>query len=139
MKLGIAEILKKADQASTIEEKREIFIRNISQQLIDILRYVFDPKIKFLLPEGAMQYRPNQLLDCENVLYTETRRLYLFVEGGHPTLTQPKRERLFRAVLENVGSDDAELLIHVKDKKLPYPTLTKDVVLRIFPNLLTGG
>jgi hypothetical protein len=91
------------------------------------------------LPEGKVKYIPNQLFDLENILYTETRKFYLFVEGGHPTLTQDKRERLFRAMLENVGSEDAELLIHVKDKKLPYPTLTKDVVLRIFPNLLSGG
>jgi hypothetical protein len=70
------------------------------------------------------------------MLYAEARRMYLFVKGGHPTLTQEKREKLFHDFLSNLSVDDAELMMCVKDKYLPYPTLTEDVIREIFPSLL---
>ncbi len=136
MKLGIAEILTLADEAKTVEEKAEIFLKHFSNQLMSVIKHALDPNIEFLLPEGHINYIINPLLDQQNMLYVEERRLYLFVKGGHPTLTQEKRLKLFQSFLSNLAPEDAELMMHVKDKRLPYPTLTRDVIMQIFPNLL---
>jgi hypothetical protein len=61
--------------------------------------------------------------------------MYLFIEGGNPNLTKLKREMLFIQLLEGVHKDDANLLCHIKDKKLPFKTINNDIVKKAFPNL----
>lgn len=87
--------------------------------LMTILRYSCDPRLKFLLPEGTTPYTPSNIGDDNSVLPGELRRLYLFVEGGHPTLKQTRREALWVEMLQFVHPDDAKLLDLIKDKKLP--------------------
>lgn len=135
MKLGIAEILTLADEAKTIEEKRDIFVKHFSPQLMSVIKHALDPTIEFLLPEGHINYILNPMMDQQNMLYVEARRLYIFVKGGNPHLSDDKRFKLFQGFLSNLSPDDAELMMHVKDKRLPYPTLTKDVIEQIFPNI----
>ena len=60
--------------------------------------------------------------------------MYLFLEGGHPTLPQLKREKLFIEVLESVHPDDAKFLLLLKDKKLPEGLDVKQVV-KAFPGI----
>jgi hypothetical protein len=38
-------------------------------------------------------------------------------------------------MLEAVDPDDAQLLLHVKNKKLPYQGITKDIVAKSFPGI----
>jgi hypothetical protein len=82
-----------------------------------------------------MEYKRTRDYGLQSILYHEVRRFYLFVEDGHPTLTQPQREKLFTALLSMVASDDAELLMSIKDKKLPYPGLTKAIVKKAFTDI----
>jgi hypothetical protein len=70
------------------------------------------------------------------MLYTEIRRLYLFVEGGNPNLSKLRREMLYIQLLESVDPNDAKLLNYVKDKKLPFRGITAKIVNQAFPNLL---
>lgn len=102
-----------------------------------LLYYAFDPKVKFLLPEGAPPYKPCDFLDQEGRFYTEVRKMYLFIEGGNPNLTKLKREMLFIQLLESIGKGDAELLVAIKDKKLPFSNITEKVVREAFPGLLS--
>jgi hypothetical protein len=90
----------------------------------------------FLLSNHHHPYKPCEFLDQEGRLYAELRRLYLFIEGGNPSLTKVKREYLFIQLLESIDKQDAELLVAVKDKKLPYKGLTASVVKKAFPGLL---
>ena len=62
--------------------------------------------------------------------------MYLFVEGGNPSLKQLRRESLFVQLLETVSADDAKLLLAIKDKYLPYPGVTPDIIKEAFPGLL---
>ena len=136
-KLGISEILEKVSKLKKKEERIEELRKNgDNRAMLQILQYAYDPRVKWLLPEGKPPYKPTQFLDQESNLYTETRRLYLFVEGGNPNLTPIKREMLFIGLLENVAPADAELLCAIKDKKLPYKTITKEIVNEAFPGLL---
>jgi hypothetical protein len=138
MKLGLAEILKKASEIEKKADKIEWFRRNDSPALRALLKYAFDPKVKFLLPEGAPPYKPNTLPDLQSVLYSELRKLYLFIEGGNDNLKPTRREYLFIQLLENLDKDDAELIAAVKDKKVPYKGITKKFVEEIYPGLLEG-
>jgi hypothetical protein len=136
IKLSIAEILQKAS-AIPNDNARANWIRvNDSQTLRMILVGVFDPNIKWLLPEGEPPYKPNDLVDQQHRFYTESRKLYLFIEGGNPDLKQLRREALFIELLECLDPADAKLLLSVKDKRMPYPGITTDIVNLAFPGLI---
>lgn len=136
MKLGVAEILKRAsemkDEASRIQWLRQ----NNNVALETIIRGAFDPSIKWQLPEGEPPYKPNDLVDQQHRLYTEIRKMYLFIEGGNPNLKQLRRESLYIELLETVDPEDAKLLLAIKDKKLPYPNITPDLIRKAFPGIL---
>jgi Family of unknown function (DUF6433) len=135
MHLSISEILAQADDAPLFEDKVYVLRNNYSKPLVHVLQAAFDDRIKFLLPEGPVPYRGTRAIGQEGNLYQEARRLYLFVKGGHPTLSQRRREDLFIQLLENLDHKDADLLVHIKDKKLPYPTITYEVFKAAFPDV----
>jgi hypothetical protein len=136
MKLGVAEILKKASEITDENQRIDWLRQNNSVALESMLRGAYDPKIVWLLPEGAPPYKVNGLVDQQNRLYTEARKLYLFIEGGNPNLKQLRREALFIELLETLDPEDAKLLLAVKEKHIPYPGVTKEVVAKAFPNIL---
>lgn len=135
-RVGLAEFFDKVSKLKKKEEKVEALRFNDSFQVRTILQGAFDPRIKWLLPEGKPPYQVNKLVDQENVLIKDCRKLVYFVEGGVPTLAQAKRESIFIELLESVAPADAELLCSIKDKKFPYKGITVDIVKEAFPNLL---
>ncbi len=138
MKLSLSEILNNASEFDKKQDKMNYLLSNDSPALRAILKYAYDEKVKFLLPEGDPPYKPNELPDQEGILYSELRRLYLFIEGGNPNLKPVRREYLFVQLLETVNKDDAKLLLAVKDKKIPYKGITKKFVEELYPGLLEG-
>lgn len=131
---SISWILDFTSKLPNKEEKVKCLMANDMVPIRTILRCVFDPSIKFLLPTGDAPYTPSSE-DQGNTLYSEARRLYLFVEGGNPNLTQVRREDLFLALLQTLNAEDAKLLVAMKDKKLPFKGITKDIVLTAYPDL----
>lgn len=119
------------------DAERVTFLQNIGpryqEALRIILRHALDPKIKFLLPEGAPPY--SAVESTAGALIHGVKKLRPFIEGGYPTLKQMKREVLFEEFLTSLLPEDAELVVAMKDKKLPYPELNKKVVLKAFPGL----
>jgi len=136
MRLGIAEVLKMVSEQKTKEEKINIFRKNDSSALRTVLKYALDPAVKWALPPGAPPYKPAPYLDQQSMLYHEARRLYLFIEGGNPALTPLKRETLFIGLLESIDPHDANLLVTIKDKKLPVKGITTAIVNEAFPGLI---
>lgn len=135
-KLAISQILENTAALKTNKEKVEYLRQNDNSALRMVLQYAMDNRVKWLLPEGAPPYKPNNNLDQEGMLYSEARRLYLFIEGGNPNLTKLKREMLFIDLIQSVHPKDAELLISIKEKKLPYKGITKKLVNEAFPGLV---
>lgn len=136
-KKGIAEILEEVSKLKKKEERIEALRQHgDNRAMLQILQYALDPRIKWLLPDGIPPFKKNEFLDQESNLYSEIRRLYLFIEGGNPNLTPVKREMLFIGLLEMIAPSDAMLLCAAKDKKLPYKTITKEIVNEAFPGLL---
>ena len=136
MKLGVAEILEKTSSMTSRSDRIRMLQENNSVALQTVLRGSLDPTVKWLLPEGVPQYKPNDLVDQEHIFYHECRKMYLFVEGGNLDLKQLRRESLFVQLLETVSSDDAKLLLAIKDKYLPYPGVTPDIIKEALPGLL---
>ena len=135
-RIGVAEFLEKVSKLKKKEEKVAALKHNDSFVIRTILQGAFDPRVKWALPEGTPPYKVNDLVDQENVLIRECRRLVHFIEGGNPGLKQMRRETLFVELLESVAPKDAELLCAIKDKKFPYKGITADVVKEAFPGLI---
>lgn len=126
--LNFTDKLPKSERLTCLQQNDTTTMRTV-------LRYAFDPNIKWLLPEGEVPYTPNPEPHQENMLYMEARKLYLFVQGGNDNLKQAKREMLFIGLVQSLDPEDAKLIIAAKDKKLPYKNITKDLVLKAFPGL----
>lgn len=136
MKLGVAEILEKVSKLKSEEEKIALLRANNTVALQTILKGAFDPGIIWELPEGVPPYKPNDLVDQQHRFYAECRKMYLFIKGGHNNLTPLKRERLYIELLESIDPADANLLIAIKDKKMPYTGITLKLINKAIPGLI---
>ena len=136
MQLLISEILDKVSKLKTKKEK----VAWLKDQNTDGLRVVikssFDPKIKWLLPEGDVPFRRNDApAGTEHTdLHMDAKKLYHFIEGGNNIITQSKRENLFIQMLEGLHEDDADVLVAAKDKSLhrKFKGLSDNVVKEAF-------
>jgi hypothetical protein len=137
MRRGVAEILTAISNLKTKNERiSALKTWDDNAVLKNILFVAFDPRVKWLLPEGTPPYKKNALHDQEGVLYSEARKLYLFLEGGNPNLKQIRREQLFIEFLEMIAPADAEMILYAKDKKLPWKQITPEIVMEAFPGLI---
>ena len=136
MQKSVAEILEEIAALKKKEDKIVKLRENIGNKVfLKVLQWTYDDRIKFLLPEGEAPYNPTKYLDQEGNLYGESRRLYLFVEGGNPSLKQLRRETLFIQLLETLSPKEALLMVAVKDKKLPYKGINQKLIEEAFPGL----
>jgi len=139
MSISLVQIFADVAKAKNKKDKKEILLKHGNNgALREILKYTYDPNIKFLLPPGNPPYK-SVVDDSENptYLYGLVRKLYLFVEGGNPNLKPNRREYLFIELLESIHPKEAELLLQVKDKKLKCNGLTYNLVKETFPELIT--
>jgi hypothetical protein len=133
MKLSIAEIVNKATELKTVEEKVEWLRKHDNPALRTVLKYTYDKNVEFLIPNTAPPWKKNQYVGVEGLLYAEARRLKIFVKGGgYDNLNKVKREQLFISLLEDVDNADAELLCKMIEQK-PLKGLSKNVVVTAFP------
>lgn len=135
MVVGMAEFLEKVGKYKRTQEKVDALKANDTFALRIILQAAYDPSVKFLLPEGAPPYKPNELVDQENVFHREASYIRYFVQGFHPELSQNKREMMFVQFLERLAPADAEMLCHAKDKK-PFKGITIGHVKDALPGLI---
>lgn len=138
MKLSISEIVNKAVDLKSNEEKVKWLRNNSSIPLQTVLRYTYDKDaIEFLIPNTPPPWKKNSYVGVEGMLYKEVRRLRIFVKGGgYDNLNQVKRENLFISLLEDVDNADAELLCKMITQK-PIKGLPRSVIDEAFPGLIS--
>lgn len=145
MKLMIHEVLEKAAEASSKEDKIKILQENNHLALRDILRGGMDDTITFNLPECKPPHDdPNRVGFSRNSLYNQTKRFKYFVKGGPGENMHPaKLEKMFIGILETIHPKEGELLVLMKDKRLiksnnsaHYSGITKKLVQEAFPGLV---
>jgi hypothetical protein len=132
---SLSEIVNKATELKTKEEKIAWLRKHDGVPLKTILKYMYDPKVEFLIPNTPPPWKKNDYVGVEGMLYKETRRLRIFVKGGgYDQISQIKREQLFISLLEDVDNNDAELLCKMIAQK-QLKGLSRAVVHEAFPDL----
>lgn len=135
MLLSLSEIVNKATELPTKQEKIDWLRKNDSVPLQTILTIMYSKQVKLLIPNTAPPWKKNGYVGVEGMLYKEARRLKIFVEhGGYDNLNQVKRENLFIKLLEDIHDKDAELLVKMIQQK-PLKGLSRAVVDEAFPHL----
>lgn len=135
-KKAISEIITQAAQFED-DEERVVFLRKHDvAPLRTLLQYALDSRVRWLLPEGEIQYKPNkEYPDLHGMLYSRARTLYIFVEGRAPEMSIEKRTKMWRELLETVLPEDADFLERIRTHNV-WKTINKKVVNRAFPNLI---
>ena len=134
--LSFHEILTKVNNAKDKPKKIEVLRKYDTNELRMFLKGAFDEKLEWLLPEGKPPYTPNDApVGTEHTwLKQEVKRMFHFLKGGNPQLSQMKRDNMFIQMLEGLSKEEAELLIWAKDNELNkhYKGLTANLVKEAF-------
>jgi hypothetical protein len=137
---NIYEIFDEFELAKTKKEKQDVFLKNYSPTLVEVLRLAFHPDIDWLVKEMPEEYKvPDTLPGISHAkLSTELRRLYLFQKGNITAerLTEQRQKELLLQLLESIEPREAEVIIGIFNKDLGVKGLTLKFVQEIFPNLL---
>ncbi len=136
MDLLISEVLDKVSKMKSKKEKVDLLRQHDHQSLRMVIKSSFDPKIEWALPAGDVPFTRNDAPEGteHSSLSYESRKLYHFIRGGNPQITQNKREAMFVQMLEGLHESEADVLVAAKDKKLHqvYKGLSKNVVMEAF-------
>jgi hypothetical protein len=139
MKLSISEIIAKCAEFNTADEKVEWLKENDSMPLKMVLQATYDKeRVEWLLPNTAPPWKKNEFEDqAKQLLYTEARRLKIFIKGGgYDNMNQSKREALFIQLLQDIDNDDADMLANYSIQQKPFKGLQKKTVNKAFPGLI---
>ena len=140
-KLSLAEVLTEAGNQKSKQDKIDYLRKNGSVQLQTVLKGAYDDAVVWDLPEGKPPYRKDDAprgFEYTN-LYRVARKFAWFVKGGKGKhLPAVRREKMFIDILESLHSDEAELVLNMKEKSLmgKYNGITSALVAEAFPNLL---
>ena len=140
MRVGLAELLKEVAKKRAKKDKIALLHQGVNTpHFFSMLKYIFKDSILWDLPEGVPPFKKQpKESDLQNVLFSEFRRLKIFMKGEYPAMRAIKRETLFIEFLESLDPDDADLIVAMKDKKLPFKGLTKKTVCEAFPKYTVG-
>ena len=131
-----SEILDKVHKAKTKEQKVSLLKQNNTEGLRMVLKSSFDPKIEWVMPEGEVPFRANDVpMGTEHtVLAMEAKKLWHFIKGADRQTPQHKKETMFIQMLEGLHESEAKLLVAAKDKRLHqvYKGLSANVVKEAF-------
>lgn len=135
------EVFEEISEASSRKAKLDILKENANRMCIrDVLQGTFDPRVKWLLPEGIPPYTPQaEGPPAPKSLVREHLNFKYF--AAHSQLAQEldtiRRERMFIDLLESVDPRDAAILVTMINKKKPeYDGLTLKLVKEAIPNLI---
>ena len=134
--LSYHEILTKVNNKKDKPGKIEVLKRYDTNELRMFLKGAFDEKLEWLLPEGSPPYTPNEApVGTEHTwLKQEVKRMFHFLKGGNPQLSQMKRDNMFIQMLEGLSEEEAKLLVWAKDNELNkhYKGLTANLIKEAF-------
>ena len=132
----MSEVLTKVNNAKTKDKKIAVLKEHDTDALRMVIKSSFDPKIKWVMPEGQVPYKPNEAPEGteHTLLAQEARRLYHFIEGGDNETPKMRKETMFIQMLEGLHHSEAEVVCYAKDKILhqKYKGLSDNVVKTAF-------
>jgi len=128
----MSEVLTKVNNAKTKDKKIAVLKEHDSEPLRMIIKASFDPKIKWVMPEGQVPYKPNEAPEGteHTLLSQEVRKFWHYIEGADNQTPRMRKETMFIQMLEGLHKSEAEIVCYVKDKVLhqKYKGLSDAVV-----------
>ena len=137
----ISEVLRRAGELKTKQEKIDYLRAYNSRPLRNVLKGSFDDSVEFNLPKGEPPYRKDDApkgFEPSN-LHRVCRRFKYFDKGGvGDRMTSAKREKMIIDCLESLHPDEAQLMIYMKDGNLKgkYNGITSSLISEVWPKLL---
>ena len=133
----VYEVIEEAQKKRTKAGKIEVFQKNDSWALRDVLRGTFDTAIEWNIPPGEPPYQPSEAHNHPTELIREHTKFKYFIRGFKvsESLNTMKRESLYIGLLEGVHPEDAKLVIDMTNKNAPK-YITRQIVEEAFPDLL---
>ena len=133
---SIVEILGLVEETKGKQSKVDILKQfNGRNDVKYALKAAFDPRVVFTLPEGlpdgfvigdpdtpegAMDMAPDRFIRV-------FKRMQYWVEGGSAQASQSKREEIYLNTLRSLEKSEAEFLVAIKDKTMPFKSVTKEI------------
>ena len=133
---SIVEILKLVEETKGKQSKVDILKTfNERNDVKYALKAAFDPRVVFTLPEGLPDGfvvgdpdTPNGAMDMAPERFIRVfKRMQYWVEGGSAQASQAKREEIYLNTLRSLEKSEAEFLIAIKDKTMPFKSVTKEI------------
>ena len=132
----ISQILEEAAALPDVQSRVEHLHKHDSVILQGVLKVMFDEDINMDLPDGDPPYRPatpEQSIDLEERLYSEWKKMYLFLPGNN--IAKIRREQLFIQYLEGLHPEDAKLILAMKEHRTPWKPMSAHVARKAYPEL----
>ena len=121
MKINDQVALQKAfAEAKTEEDRIELFKANDSHTLRTLLAFLYNPKLKTILPfdEGIPSYK--KYMSMEEPEWDLGRAMKSFQIFYNPNSNAFAVENIFFKMVENMNADEAELLCKILARKVSY-------------------
>ena len=135
---SVLEILGLVEETSGKQAKVDILKQFIERQDVKYaLKAAFDSRVQFTLPdglpdgfvvgdadtpEGAMDMAPERFIRVY-------KRMQYWVKGGSANSTSKaaKQEEIYLNTLRSLEKSEAEFLVAIKDKTMPFKSVTKEI------------
>ena len=148
MDKSLHEIFTEVEKAKSYKAKAEKLQEYETDGLKTILRGAFDTRIEWKIPTGKPPYQEStapdwDLADLQLVREARTLGRFATFEGRDTNQSQGlnklRIEQLYIQLLEGLHPTEANIVIEMVKKKLPYKGLTAKIANRAFPNLIPEG
>ena len=133
---SIVEILGLVEETKGKQSKVDILKQFVERNDVKYaLKAAFDDRVVFTLPEGLPDGfvigdpdTPDGAMDMAPERFIRVfKRMQYWVEGGRAQASQSKREEIFLNTLRSLEKSEAEFLLEIKDKNMPFKSVTKEI------------
>ena len=135
---SIVEILALVEETKGKQSKIDILKQFTSRNDVKYaLKAAFDDRVQFTLPEGIPEGTqigdpdtPEGAMDMAPERFIRVfKRMQYWVKGGlaNSTSKVAKQEEIFLNTLRSLEKSEAEFLLAIKDKTMPFKSITKEI------------
>ena len=138
---SVAEIFSEASKLKAKKDKIEFLSQyRHRKDLEHIVKGAYHPALVWLVPAGPLpegvEFSDVPAVDLADDRLNRAWRQFKYLVKGGPDMKQAKREDIYLNILRSVHRSEAELLMSVVGKKIPYKGLTRALMLETFPDWL---
>lgn len=134
----VYQVLQEISSNRSRKKKIELLHQYKCVALMALCDYAFNPKLKWLLPEGNPEF--NLTKELPQNTWARLQQFYKKIQylldiPPHNKMHQMKREQIYVNLLESIHPDDTKVVMALKDRKLPFDNLTKELIEEAYPEL----